>query len=102
VAAVGDTHAGAASWERSPTANVFSGRVQVPLLGRHDSTTKEKQMNPSTKNEIKGTLDEVKGKVKETAGKVTNNPSLEAKGKAEQNAGKVEKKVGQIEKMFGK
>ena len=32
-------------------------------------------MDPSTKDEIKGSLDEVKGKVKETAGKVTNNPS---------------------------
>jgi len=33
-------------------------------------------MNPSTKDEIKGTLHEVKGKIKETAGKVTNNPKL--------------------------
>ena len=33
-------------------------------------------MNPSTKDEIKGTVHEVKGKVKETAGKVTNNPNL--------------------------
>ena len=34
-------------------------------------------MNPSTKDEIKGTFHEVKGKIKETAGKVTNNPNLE-------------------------
>lgn len=33
-------------------------------------------MNPSTKDEIKGTVHEVKGKV-------TNNPDLEAEGKAE-------------------
>jgi uncharacterized protein YjbJ (UPF0337 family) len=40
-------------------------------------------MNPSTKDEIKGTVHEVKGKVKETAGKVTNNPNLQAEGNAE-------------------
>jgi uncharacterized protein YjbJ (UPF0337 family) len=39
-------------------------------------------MNPSTKDEIKGTVHEVKGKVKETAGKVTNNPNLQAEGNA--------------------
>ena len=33
-------------------------------------------MNPSTKDEIKGSFHEVKGKVKEMAGKVTNNPRL--------------------------
>jgi uncharacterized protein YjbJ (UPF0337 family) len=33
-------------------------------------------MNPSTKDEFKGSFHEVKGKVKETAGKVTNNPDL--------------------------
>lgn len=51
-------------------------------------------MNPSTKDEIKGTVHEVKGKVKETAGKVTNNPNLQAEGNAEKNTGKVEKKLG--------
>jgi uncharacterized protein YjbJ (UPF0337 family) len=66
------------------------------------STTRRKQMNPSTKDEIKGTVHEVKGKVKETAGKVTNNPNLQAEGNAEKNTGKVEKKVGQIEKVFEK
>jgi len=40
-------------------------------------------MNPSTQDEIKGTVHEVKGKIKETAGKVTNNPNLEAEGNAE-------------------
>jgi uncharacterized protein YjbJ (UPF0337 family) len=50
-------------------------------------------MNPSTKDEIKGTVHEVKGEVKETAGKVTNNPNLQAEGNAEKNTGKVEKKV---------
>jgi uncharacterized protein YjbJ (UPF0337 family) len=42
-------------------------------------------MNPSTKDEIKGSVHEVKGKIKETAGKVTNNPNLEAEGNAETN-----------------
>ncbi len=59
-------------------------------------------MNPSTKDEIQGTVHEVKGKVKETAGKVTNNPNLQAEGNAEQNTVKVEKKVGQIERVFEK
>ena len=40
-------------------------------------------MNPSTKDEIKGTVHEVKGKVKEKAGQVTNNPNLQAEGNAE-------------------
>jgi uncharacterized protein YjbJ (UPF0337 family) len=62
----------------------------------------ENQMNPSTKDEIKGTFHEVKGKIKETAGKVTNNPNLEGEGKAEQTTGKVEKKVGQIERVLEK
>ena len=78
-------------------------------------------MNPSTKDEIKGTFHEVKGEVKKktgqvtnnpdleadgraenNAGKVTNNPNLQAEGNAEKNTGKVEKKVGQIEKVFEK
>jgi uncharacterized protein YjbJ (UPF0337 family) len=63
---------------------------------------KEKKMNPSTHNEIQGSVHEVKGKVKETAGKVTNNPNLQAEGSAEKNTGKVEKKLGQIEKVFEK
>jgi uncharacterized protein YjbJ (UPF0337 family) len=82
------------------TAYLSGQRTQVPLISY--SAIKEKQMNPSTKNEIKGTLDEVKGKIKETAGKVTNDPGLEARGKAQQYAGKVEKKVGQAEKLFKK
>jgi uncharacterized protein YjbJ (UPF0337 family) len=67
---------------------------------RQDSTIRRKQMNPSTKDKMKGTFHEVKGKVKEKAGQVTNNPDLKAKGKAENIAGKVEKKVGQIEKVL--
>ena len=59
-------------------------------------------MNPSTKNEIEGSIHELKGKAKETAGKVTNRPHLQAEGIAEKNTGKVEKKVGQIEKVFEK
>ena len=46
-------------------------------------------MNPSTTEEIKGTVHEVKGTIKETAGKVTNNPNLQAEGNAEKNTGKV-------------
>ena len=63
---------------------------------------RRKQMNPSTKDEIKGNIHEVKGKVKQTAGQVTNNRDLEAEGSAERNIGKVQKKVGQIEKVLGK
>jgi uncharacterized protein YjbJ (UPF0337 family) len=33
-------------------------------------------MNPSTKDQIEGTLHQVKGKIKEVAGKVTKNPDL--------------------------
>jgi uncharacterized protein YjbJ (UPF0337 family) len=40
-------------------------------------------MNPSTKDEIKGSIHEAKGNVKQTAGKVTKNPNLEAEGNAE-------------------
>jgi uncharacterized protein YjbJ (UPF0337 family) len=45
-------------------------------------------MNPSTKDEIKGTVHEVKGKVKESAGKVTNNPNLQAKATPKKIPGK--------------
>jgi uncharacterized protein YjbJ (UPF0337 family) len=44
-------------------------------------------MNPSTKDEIQGTVHEVKGKVKETSGKVTNDPNLQAEGNVEKNTG---------------
>jgi len=76
--------------------------TEVALLNRLDSTIRRKHMNPSTKDEIKGSFHEVKGKVKEKAGHVTNNPKLEAEGKVEHTAGKIEKKVGQIEKVLGK
>jgi uncharacterized protein YjbJ (UPF0337 family) len=69
----------------------------APLI-RQDSTIRTKEMNPSTKDEIKGNFHEVKGKVKETAGQVTNNADLEVEGKAEHNAGKVKKKVGRSRK----
>ena len=55
-------------------------------------------MNPSTKDEIKGTFHEVKGEVKKKTGQVTNNPDLEADGRAENNAGKVEKRSGRSKK----
>jgi uncharacterized protein YjbJ (UPF0337 family) len=65
-------------------------------------TLKEKQMKPSTKDKIEGTLHEAKGKVKEKAGQATNNSKLEQKGKAENFAGKVQKRVGQIETVLEK
>ena len=64
--------------------------------------TKQNQMKPSTKDEIKGSFHELKGKVKEKAGQVTNNPNLADEGHAEKIAGKVQKKVGQIEKVLEK
>jgi uncharacterized protein YjbJ (UPF0337 family) len=108
VVAAGDTRVGADSVKKGQHSEhswpVRSGQgPKSPLLGyTRFNNIRRKQMNPSTKDQIKGNLDEVKGKVKETAGKVTNNPNLEAEGKAEQTAGKVEKKVGQIEKVFEK
>jgi len=59
-------------------------------------------MNPSTNDQIEGTLHQVKGKIKEVAGKVGNNPNLEADGQAENVAGTIQEKVGQIEKVFEK
>jgi len=59
-------------------------------------------MNPSTKDQIEGTLHDLKGNLKTKAGKVTNNPNLKAEGQDEQFAGKVQKKVGQIEKVLEK
>jgi uncharacterized protein YjbJ (UPF0337 family) len=61
---------------------------------------KEKQMNLTTKDEIKRSIHEVKGKVKETAGKVTINPKLQAEGNAEKDTGQFERKVGRVEKVF--
>jgi uncharacterized protein YjbJ (UPF0337 family) len=71
----------------------------VPEVPIHNIHWKGKQMNPSTKDEIKGKFHEVKGEVKEKVGQVTNNRDLEDEGNAEHIAGKVEKKVGQIEKV---
>jgi len=70
--------------------------INMPLFQRR------KQMNPSTKDQIEGTIHEVKGKVKETIGHATNNADLEAEGKAENLGGKLQKKVGQIEKVLEK
>ena len=61
-----------------------------------------KQMKPSTKDQIKGSLHEMKGKAKEKAGQLTNNPNLEAEGQNEKLGGKVQKKVGQIKRVFEK
>jgi uncharacterized protein YjbJ (UPF0337 family) len=63
---------------------------------------KEKQMKPSTKDQIKGELHELKGKVKEKAGKITDNPKLTAEGQDENLLGKVQKKAGQVEKVIEK
>ena len=59
-------------------------------------------MNPSTNDEVEGTLHQVKGKVKEVAGQAIGNPDLESEGKVENLAGKIQQKVGQIEKVFEK
>jgi uncharacterized protein YjbJ (UPF0337 family) len=86
--------------EHAPDAGMRPRHEDVPDLSY--STTRRKHMNPSTKDEIKGSAHEVKGKVKEMAGKVTNNPNLQVEGKAEKITGRVEKKVGQVEKVFEK
>jgi hypothetical protein len=44
----------------------------VPEVPIHNIHWKGKQMNPSTKDEIKGKFHEVKGEVKEKVGQVTN------------------------------
>jgi uncharacterized protein YjbJ (UPF0337 family) len=59
-------------------------------------------MNPSTKDQIEGTLHQMKGKIKEVAGQASNNPDLAAEGQAEKLAGTIQEKVGQIEKVFEK
>jgi hypothetical protein len=52
---------------------ILSGRVtELRSLTRPDAMIRRKQMNPSTKDEIKGNFHEVKGTVKEKAGQVTN------------------------------
>jgi uncharacterized protein YjbJ (UPF0337 family) len=74
--------------------------VVVALKVLRSYRNEERNMKPSTKDQIKGKIHELKGKVKETAGQATNNPDLAAKGQGEQLAGKIQKKVGQIEKVF--
>jgi uncharacterized protein YjbJ (UPF0337 family) len=59
-------------------------------------------MDPSTNDQIEGTVHEVEGKVKEAVGHAVGNPDLEAEGQAENLAGKVQQKVAQIEKVFEK
>jgi uncharacterized protein YjbJ (UPF0337 family) len=67
-----------------------------------DLSDKEKQMKPSTKDQIQGKVHELKGTAKQTVGQATNNPTLAAKGQSEKMAGKIQKKVGQIEKVLEK
>ena len=112
MAEAGDTLVGAASIVRGSkhrghltpghATNHAAEAAKTPFLEPARFDDKEKLMNPSTKDEIKGTFHEVKGEVKKKTGQVTNNPDLEADGRAENNVGKVEKKVGQIEKVFEK
>ena len=59
-------------------------------------------MNPSTKDQIAGSVNEVKGKVKEKTGHLVGNERLEDEGRSQNLSGKVQKKVGQIEKVFEK
>ncbi len=59
-------------------------------------------MNPSTKDQIAGSVNEAKGKVKETAGHLAGNTRLENEGRSQKLGGKVQKKVGQIEKVLEK
>jgi len=61
----------------------------------------EKQMNPSTNDQIEGKFHEMKSKIKETVGQAANNPDLEGEGKVEDLAGKIQTKVGQIESLEG-
>jgi uncharacterized protein YjbJ (UPF0337 family) len=72
------------------------------LSGRLTRRKRGKQMNPSTKDQIKGDLHQVKGGVKEKVGQVTNDANLAADGQGEKLAGKVQKKMGQVEKVFEK
>lgn len=59
-------------------------------------------MNPSTNDQIEGTIHELKGKVKEKVGQLTNDPDLTTEGQIEKVGGIVQKKVGQIEKVLEK
>ncbi len=59
-------------------------------------------MNPSSKDQIEGTIHQVKGKIKEALGQVSNNPDLVAEGQTETIGGTIQKKVAQIEKVFEK
>jgi uncharacterized protein YjbJ (UPF0337 family) len=76
--------------------------LDMRMCGPMFRNDKEKTEDPTTKDELGGSVHEVKGTVKEMAGKVTDNPNLQAEGNAEKNTGKVEKKVGQIERVFEK
>ena len=59
-------------------------------------------MQPSTEDQIKGTIHAVKGAVKEKVGQAMHKPDLQAEGQDEKLAGKVQQKIGQIEKVFEK
>jgi len=61
-----------------------------------------KQMKPSAKNQVAGSVHEVKGKIKEEAGELTDNPKLEGEGIGEKIAGKIQKKIGQLQRVIEK
>jgi uncharacterized protein YjbJ (UPF0337 family) len=77
-------------------------RTGTVFRGQFSTEERRKQMNPSTKDQIKGDLHQVKGEVKAKVGRVTNDPNLVADGQSEKLAGKVQKKIGQVEKVFEK
>jgi uncharacterized protein YjbJ (UPF0337 family) len=63
---------------------------------------RERNMKPSTTDQIQGKLHEVIGKAKQVAGELADNPDLAEKGQAEKIAGTVQKKLGQIEVVLEK
>jgi uncharacterized protein YjbJ (UPF0337 family) len=92
-----------------PNKPISDGRSRKPIplrigcrIAWLSEARGEKQMKPSTNDQIKGKFHEVKGDIKEKAGQVANNPDLVAEGQDEKLGGKVQKKVGQIEKVFEK
>jgi uncharacterized protein YjbJ (UPF0337 family) len=84
--------------KRAPAVRAIERRGLLLIAG----VKRRKQMEQSTKDQIKGNLHKLKGEIKEKAGQLTNNSNLAAEGQSEQLAGKVQKKVGQIEKVFEK
>jgi uncharacterized protein YjbJ (UPF0337 family) len=55
---------------------------------------RRRNMNTSTKDNLKGSFHEVKGTIKEEVGKLTGDHDLKAEGKIEKKTGKVQQKIG--------